>query len=56
MQAEMKIALNQADIKGAWTGLGTDTPNLWGADFGRFVGNEVKRWAEVVKNSGAKLD
>jgi tripartite-type tricarboxylate transporter receptor subunit TctC len=56
MQEAMKIALNQADIKGAWTGLGTDTPNLWGADFGRFVGNEVKRWAEVVKNSGAKLD
>ena len=56
MQEAMKIALNQADIKGAWTGLGTDTPNLWGADFGKFVGNEVKRWAEVVKNSGAKLD
>jgi hypothetical protein len=31
-------------------------PNLWGDDFGRFVGAEIKRWAEVVRNSGAKLD
>jgi hypothetical protein len=29
---------------------------LWGPDFGRFVNTEIKRWAEVVKGSGAKLD
>jgi tripartite-type tricarboxylate transporter receptor subunit TctC len=56
MQGEMRKALNSDDLKTAWTKLGTDTPNLWGDDFGRFVGSEVKRWAEVVKASGAKLD
>jgi tripartite-type tricarboxylate transporter receptor subunit TctC len=56
MQAEMRKALNSDELKGLWTGLGTETPNLWGDDFGKFVGNEIKRWAEVVKNSGAKLD
>jgi tripartite-type tricarboxylate transporter receptor subunit TctC len=56
MQAEMRKALNADDLKATWTGLGTSTPNLWGEDFGRFVGSEVKRWAEVVKGSGAKLD
>jgi tripartite-type tricarboxylate transporter receptor subunit TctC len=56
MQAEMRKALNSEELKATWMGLGTDTPNLWGADFGRFVTAEVKRWAEVVKNSGAKLD
>ena len=56
MQGEMRKALNADDLKTLWTGLGTSTPNLWGDDFGRFVGNEVKRWAEVVKTSGAKLD
>jgi tripartite-type tricarboxylate transporter receptor subunit TctC len=56
MQAEMKKALNSDELKATWTGLGTETPNLWGADFGKFVSSEVKRWAEVVKASGAKLD
>ena len=56
MQAEMRKALNGDDLKSAWLGLGTETPNLWGDDFGRFVGSEIRRWAEVVKASGAKLD
>lgn len=56
MQNEMRKALNADEIKTIWTSLGTETPNLWGADFGNFVSNEVKRWAEVVKSSGAKLD
>lgn len=56
MQAEMKKALNAEDLKGIWTGLGTDTPNLYGDAFGKFVGSEVKRWHEVVKASGAKLE
>ena len=56
MQEAMRKALNQDDLKATWTSLGTETPNVWGDDFGRFVGSEVKRWAEVVKGSGAKLD
>jgi tripartite-type tricarboxylate transporter receptor subunit TctC len=56
MQAAMRTAMAGDDLRTMWTGLGTETPNLYGADFGRFVGNEVKRWAQVVKASGAKLD
>ena len=56
MQNEMKKALNSDELKVLWTGLGTETPNLWGEDYGKFVSAEVKRWAEVVKASGAKLD
>lgn len=56
MQNELRKALNSDDLKATWTSLGTETPNLWGDDYGRFVSAEIKRWAEVVKNSGVKLD
>ena len=56
MQAEMRKALNGDERKATWTSLGTETPNLWGDDFGKFVGAEIKRWADVVKASGVKLD
>lgn len=56
MQAAMRTAMAGDDLKTMWTGLGAETPNLYGADFGRFVSSEVQRWAQVVKASGAKLD
>lgn len=56
MQAELRKALGSDEIKATWASLGANPPNLWGANFGRFVGSEIKRWSEVVKNSGAKLD
>jgi tripartite-type tricarboxylate transporter receptor subunit TctC len=56
MQAEMAKAFATPELQGTWTSLGADTPNLYGDAFGRFVGSETRRWAEVVKNSGAKLE
>ncbi|HKX43722.1 MAG TPA: tripartite tricarboxylate transporter substrate binding protein [Burkholderiaceae bacterium] len=56
MQAELAKALATPELQATWTSLGTETPNLYGSAFGKFVSSETKRWAEVVKNSGAKLD
>jgi len=56
MQAELRKAFTTPELQSAWTGLGSDMPNLYGDAFGKFVSSEVKRWAEVVKASGAKMD
>jgi tripartite-type tricarboxylate transporter receptor subunit TctC len=56
MIVEMKKALGSEELKATWAGLGANPPNLWGPDFGKFVSSEIKRWNEVVKSSGAKLD
>ncbi|MCH7344580.1 tripartite tricarboxylate transporter substrate binding protein [Pelomonas sp. CA6] len=56
MQAELKKAFATDEIRQAWTQLGAETPNLYGEAFGKFVAAETRRWAEVVKTSGAKMD
>jgi tripartite-type tricarboxylate transporter receptor subunit TctC len=44
------------ECKAVWALQGADFGTLTPAQFGGFVSNEVKRWASVVKASGAKLD
>ena len=56
MRAEMAKALTSDELVKAWNSLGAETPDLYGDAFGAFATRETKRWAEVVKSSGAKLD
>ena len=56
MAAEVTKALNSPELKSTWTNNGSETPNMTGDAFGKFVNAEIKRWADVVKASGAKLD
>ena len=55
-QAELKKAYNSDELKVIWNGLGAEVPDMYGDAFGGFVTSEIKRWAEVAKASGAKLD
>jgi len=53
---EVKKVSTGEELKVAWANNGADFPNMTSAQFGTFVHNEIKRWAAVVKASGAKLD
>ena len=53
---EMKKALATDELKTIWAANGSDIPNVTMAAYGGFVNTEVKRWATVVKASGAKLE
>ncbi len=53
---EVRRALATDELKAIWASNGAELGNLTPAQFGNFVSAEVKRWAGVVKTSGAKLD
>ncbi|CAN7389588.1 tripartite tricarboxylate transporter substrate binding protein [Variovorax paradoxus] len=52
----MKKALQSDELKAIWAQNGSEIPNLTMASYGGFVNSEIKRWAAVVKASGAKLE
>ena len=52
----MKKALASDELKAIWAQNGSEIPNLTMAPYGGFVNSEIKRWASVVKASGAKLE
>ncbi len=54
MKAEIRKALDSPELKEAWAKNGSPIPTLQGAEFGRFVSAEVKRWHDVVQQAGIK--
>jgi tripartite-type tricarboxylate transporter receptor subunit TctC len=53
---ELRKAMGSDELKAIWAGQGAEFPAGTPQQFGAFVSDEVKRWAVVVKASGAKLD
>lgn len=53
---DIKRAGTEDTAKAAWANNGAEFGTLTPTQYGAFVSNEVKRWAAVVKASGAKLD
>ena len=56
MIAEVEKAINTPKLKAIWASNGSETPSLYGEAVGKLVNSDVKRWAGVVKKSGATLD
>jgi tripartite-type tricarboxylate transporter receptor subunit TctC len=53
---EVRKAMATDELKAIWASNGAEFPNLTQQQFGAFVNTEIKRWATVVKASGATLD
>jgi tripartite-type tricarboxylate transporter receptor subunit TctC len=56
MYDEVVKALNSPELKEIWASNGSEVAVMSPADFARHLSAEIKRWAEVTKASGAKLD
>ena len=53
---EVRKALGADELKAIWATNGAEFPNMTQQQYGQFVNGEIKRWATVVKASGATLD
>lgn len=56
MYDEVVKALNSQEIRDIWATQGSEIAVMKQADFARFLNSEIKRWAQVTKASGARLD
>jgi tripartite-type tricarboxylate transporter receptor subunit TctC len=56
MHAEVVKAVQSPELREIWQSQGSETTTMNPDEFARFVGSEIKRWAEVTRTSGAKLD
>jgi tripartite-type tricarboxylate transporter receptor subunit TctC len=56
MSNELRTALASKEIQAAWASIGAEPPSLSGKAFGDFIAAETKRWADVVKAGGIKME
>jgi tripartite-type tricarboxylate transporter receptor subunit TctC len=56
MHAEVVKAVASPELRDIWAGQGSETTTLTQDQFAKLLTSDIKRWAEVTKASGAKLD
>jgi tripartite-type tricarboxylate transporter receptor subunit TctC len=56
LQSEISKALKTQEIKDMWANLGAEAGGQSSEEYAKFIDTEVKKWAKVVKDSGARLD
>ena len=56
MIKEVQTAMATPELTEIWKNNGSAVPNVTAAAFGTFLNSEIKRWGEVAKASGARID
>ena len=56
MSNEVQIALASPELKERWAAMGATVPKMTRPELSAYIQQEITRWSEVVKKSGAKLD
>ena len=51
MEKEIRTALASDEVKKIWAANGSAVPNIYRADFAKFVTSEIARWGKVVKDA-----
>lgn len=53
---EIRRACLEPEARAVWAGQGAEFPGVAGPQFATLIHNEIGKWAQVVKVSGAKLE
>ena len=53
---EIRKAMQSDELKAIWASQGAEFPNFTQQQYGSFISDEIKRWAQVVKTAGVKAD
>ena len=56
LNAEITKAVNDPKVKAAWAEQGAVPMTMTPEEFGRFLQEDIEKWARIVKISGAKAD
>jgi tripartite-type tricarboxylate transporter receptor subunit TctC len=56
LNAEIQRITNLPDVKEVWAKQGAAPMHMTPAEFGKFIEQDIQKWAKVVKFSGAKVD
>jgi len=56
LNAEIQRITNLPDVKEIWAKQGAVPMRMKQAEFGKFIEQDIQKWAKVVKFSGAKVD